>query len=71
MHLPILNVNFHSYQLNNCNCLVNCLRDITKLSYASKGKSKLFIFTPNRLADELACQQIGLPTNWLANKSAC
>ena len=63
MHLTILNANFHSYQLNNC----NCLNDITKILCgrfnASEGKIFLFIFLPNWLADKLAHQQIGLATN--------
>ena len=61
-HLTILNANFHSYQLNNCNCLFNCFSDITKLFCcrfnASKGKLFTSIFPPNWLADELACRQI-------------
>ena len=61
-HLTISNANFHSYQLNNCNCLFNCLNDITKLFCcrfnASKDKLFLFIFPPNWLANELACRQI-------------
>ena len=57
-HLTILNTNFHSYQLNNCNCLFNCLCDITKLfccrCNASEGKLFLFIFLPNWFANKLA-----------------
>ena len=52
-HLTILNVNFQLYQLNNCNCLFNCLSDITKtflLFQCKKGKLFLFIFLPNCLA---------------------
>ena len=53
MHLTILNVNFHSYQLNNCNYLFNCLSEITKLFcscfYASEGKIKIIYF-PTKLA---------------------
>ena len=56
----------------NCNCLFNSLGDITKLFCccfnASEGKSKLFIFSPNWLADELACLRIGSLTNWLADE---
>ena len=67
-HLTILNANFHSYQLNNCNCLFNCLSDITKLFCcrfnASEGKLFLCIFPPNQLAEESTCRQIGLPTNF-------
>ena len=61
-HFTILNANFHSYRLNNCNCLFDCLSDITKLFYcrfnASEGKLFLFIFPLNWLADELACRRI-------------
>ena len=49
MNLTILNANFHSYQLNNC----NCLSDITKLFCChfntNERKSKIFIFLPNWL----------------------
>ena len=66
-HLTILNANFHSYQLNNCNCLFNCLSDITKLFCcrfnASEGKLFLCIFPPNQLAEKSTFRQIGLPTN--------
>ena len=59
MHLIILNANFHSYQLNNCNYLFECLSDKTKLICchfnASKGKLFLFIFLPNWVANKLAC----------------
>ena len=61
-HLRILNANFYSYQLNNYNCLFNCLSDITKLFCcgfnASESKLFLFILLPNSFVDELACQQI-------------
>ena len=70
--LTILNANFHSYQLNNCNCLFDCLSNITKLFCcrfnSSEGKLFLFIFPPNCVADELACRQIGLPINWFADE---
>ena len=59
MHLATLNVNFHSYQPSNCNCLFNCFSDITKLFCyhfnASEDKSKSFIFPPNWLTNELTC----------------
>ena len=63
LHLTISNANFHSYQLNNCNCLFNRLSDITKLfccrllslQHRSEGKLFLSILPPNSLANELAC----------------
>ena len=61
MHLTILNANFQFYQLNNCNCLFNCLCDITKLfcCHFNANEGKLFY---------LLSRQIGSPTNWLADK---
>ena len=59
MYLTILNVNFQSYQLNNCNCLFNCLSDIAQFFCcyfkASEGKLFLFTFPPNWVTDELIC----------------
>ena len=52
-HLTILNANFDSYQLKNCNCLFSCLSDITKLFRCclNASKSKLFfIYFPAKLA---------------------
>ena len=60
-HLTILNANFNSYQLNYCNCLFNCLSDITKLFCCRFNASE------DQLFYLLFCQ-IGSPTNWLANK---
>ena len=65
MHLAILNANFHSYQLNNC----NCLSDITKLFWcrfnASEEKIKIIYF-PAKLARRKIC-----PVELSPAKSSC
>ena len=50
MHLAILNTNFHSYQLNNCNRLTDITKFFCCRFNASEDKSKLFVFSPNWLA---------------------
>ena len=66
----ILNVNFHSYQLNHCNYFFNCLSNITKLFCCrfntNEGKLFLFILPPNWLADEFVPSHC-LPPNCLAS----
>ena len=56
-HLPILNANFHFYQLNNCNCHSN----ITNFFVVASTLEKVNYFY-------LLSRQIGSPTNWLADK---
>ena len=59
MHLAILNANFHSYQLNNCNCQSDTMAlQCWKLKLK---ENRIYLFS---------CQ-IGSLTNWLADKSAC
>ena len=68
-HLTILNANFYSYQLNNCNCFLNCLSDITKLFCcrfnASASKLFLFIFPllPTNCPVELSPAKLVLPNH--------
>ena len=61
MHLTTLNANFQFYQLNNCNCLFNCLSDITKPFVVASMPVKVnyFYLFPAKLDH----QQTGLTTN--------
>ena len=65
MHLTILNVNFHSYQMNNCNCINDITKNFCCCFNASEGNLFLFIFLSNRLADKF------VPSNWLTEKLSC
>ena len=60
-HLIISNANLKFYQLNNCNCLFNCLSDITKLFVVAAKPVNVNYFY-------LLSRQIGSPTNGLVDK---